>query len=127
MDASGAGQGAILNEDGTVNSDANPAAKGSIIVLFATGDGVESPAQPDGTLSKAPYPRTTADVQVAIGQKAADILYAGAAPTLVAGVMQVNARIPARLAGERAGPHSALCGWLARGLERGSCSAGRSP
>jgi len=51
INGSGAGQAAILNQDGTVNSAANPAAKGSIIALFATGDGVESPAQPDGALT----------------------------------------------------------------------------
>ena len=80
----------------------NPAAKGSIIALFATGDGVESPAQTDGAFTAAPYPMTAANVGVLIGaapvsQEAADIVHAGAAPTLVAGVLQVNARIPADL------------------------------
>jgi uncharacterized protein (TIGR03437 family) len=99
VNGSGAGQGAILNQDGTLNSAANPAAKGSIIALFATGDGVESPAQTDGAFTAAPYPMTAANVGVLIGaaQEAAEILYAGAAPTLVAGALQVNARIPANL------------------------------
>ena len=40
-DASGGGQGAILNPDGaTLNSPANPAAKGSVVALFVTGEGL---------------------------------------------------------------------------------------
>ena len=38
-DGSGTGQGAILNEDLTPNSAANPAARGSIVTLMATGLG----------------------------------------------------------------------------------------
>ena len=36
MDQSGTGQGAILNQDGTVNGPGNPAAKGSVVSIFAT-------------------------------------------------------------------------------------------
>ncbi len=36
--------GAILNEDGSVNSAANPAARGSVVTLFGTGGGPTSPA-----------------------------------------------------------------------------------
>ena len=43
---SGTGQGAILNEDGTVNSAANPARKGSVVVIFATGEGQTNPGVP---------------------------------------------------------------------------------
>jgi uncharacterized protein (TIGR03437 family) len=39
---SGKGQAAALNENDSVNSTANPAAKGAIIVLWGTGGGVES-------------------------------------------------------------------------------------
>ncbi len=36
-DASGRGQAAALNQDGTANSPANPAGRGTIIELYATG------------------------------------------------------------------------------------------
>jgi uncharacterized protein (TIGR03437 family) len=38
-DGSGVGQGYILNSDGTLNSPANPAARGSAITIFAAGAG----------------------------------------------------------------------------------------
>ena len=39
---SGKGQASALNQDGSVNSPANPAAKGEIAVLWGTGGGVEN-------------------------------------------------------------------------------------
>jgi uncharacterized protein (TIGR03437 family) len=39
LDGSGAGQGYILNSDGTVNSASNPAAPGSAVTLFIAGAG----------------------------------------------------------------------------------------
>ena len=39
VDGSGAGQGYILNSDGTLNSPSNPAATGSAITIFAAGAG----------------------------------------------------------------------------------------
>lgn len=49
--SSGIGQAAILNEDGSVNSKANPAAKGSVVVLFATGEGQTNPGGADGKIA----------------------------------------------------------------------------
>jgi uncharacterized protein (TIGR03437 family) len=99
LDASGAGQGAILNADLTVNSDSNPAPAGSIVVLYATGEGQTSPGGVDGLIALGPtYPKPVLPVSVTIGGVAAEVLYAGAAPSLVAGVMQVNARVPAGVA-----------------------------
>jgi uncharacterized protein (TIGR03437 family) len=97
--SSGRGQGAILNEDGSVNSAANPAARGSIVVLFATGEGQTDPPGSDGILANAVYPKPKLSVSVTIGGQPAEVLYAGAAPTLVAGALQVNVRVPAAIAG----------------------------
>ncbi|MDZ4802842.1 MAG: hypothetical protein SGI92_32175 [Bryobacteraceae bacterium] len=91
------GQLAALNEDNTINTPSNPAAKGSIIQLFGTGQGFVPDAPPDGT---APTGQTkTRDFPVVYlgGQnlvKPEDVLYSGLAPGLV-GVWQINARIPA--------------------------------
>ena len=49
--SSGSGQGAILNQDGTVNSANNPAAVGSYISIYATGDGQTAPPGVDGKLA----------------------------------------------------------------------------
>jgi uncharacterized protein (TIGR03437 family) len=92
--STGSGQGAILNEDGSPNSAANPADEGSIVVLFATGEGQTDPPGVDGQAAREPYPKPRQRVSVTISGQTADILYAGAAPTLVAGVLQINARVP---------------------------------
>lgn len=88
------GQGAVLNQDGSVNGGANPAARGSIITLYATGAGQTNPAGIDGLLAGTVLPVPMLPVAVNIGGQAAQVLYAGAAPGLVAGVMQVNVRLP---------------------------------
>jgi uncharacterized protein (TIGR03437 family) len=98
MDVSGTGQGAILNEDGiTINSAANPARKGSVVTLFATGEGQTNPGGVDGKLAAGalPLPAPLLHATVDIGAATLIPLYAGAAPTLVAGVFQVNVLIPA--------------------------------
>lgn len=98
-DSSGSGQGAILNQDGSVNSAANPAARGSTVSIFGTGLGLSTPQLADGALAiSTPYPVPLTGVLVFIGGQSADIAYAGAAPFLPAGVFQINARIPAAIA-----------------------------
>ncbi|HKD09961.1 MAG TPA: IPT/TIG domain-containing protein [Bryobacteraceae bacterium] len=94
-DATGSGQAAALNQDGSLNNSSHPAAVGSTIVLYVTGEGQTSPAGVDGKLALAPpYPAPLQYVNVTIGGLPAAVAYAGAAPTLVAGVMQVNVQIP---------------------------------
>lgn len=96
--SSGIGGGAFLNADGSFNSTANPAARGSIVVLFATGLGVMQPAMADGELASAPFPRPVSDLQVRIADRPVEISYAGAAPGFVAGLIQLNVRVPGDIA-----------------------------
>jgi uncharacterized protein (TIGR03437 family) len=72
----GTGQAAAVNEDGTLNSESNPAARGSIVLIYATGQG-----------------QIPSNVSLKIGQYIAELLYAGPAPGFP-GLMQINARIP---------------------------------
>ena len=94
LDGSGGGPGAILNQDGSVNSESNPAKRGSVVVLFTTGGGVTNPPSQDGLLTVFPYPAPNLKVSVTIEGEPAEVIYAGAAPGLVAGVMQINAVVP---------------------------------
>jgi uncharacterized protein (TIGR03437 family) len=87
----------VVNQDGTINSPANPAAAGSVVVFYATGAGQTNPAGVDGTLAAVPLPAPAGKVSVTIGGTNASVLYAGAAPGLVAGLLQVNVRIPSSL------------------------------
>jgi uncharacterized protein (TIGR03437 family) len=74
--ATGSGQGAILNEDGSLNSASKPARRGSLVTLLATGEG-----------------QTSLPVTVLIGGQQAVVSDAGQAPGL-AGVLQVRAWAP---------------------------------
>lgn len=85
-DASGKGQGAALNPDNTVNSASNPASAGSFVALYGTGG---------GTLTTEALPRLMLRVTATVGGVPATVYYAGIAPGLVEGAMQINVEIPA--------------------------------
>ncbi len=94
-DYSGAGQGAILNQDNvTPNSAGHPAHPGDRIVVYATGFGQTNPAGTDGLLSKTVFPKPLLNVTAQVSGTAAAVKYAGAAPGYVAGFMQVNVVVP---------------------------------
>jgi uncharacterized protein (TIGR03437 family) len=86
---------ATLNQDGSINSAGNHAKLGSIVSVFATGFGVMTPQPPDGQLITGTLPKLAAPVHVLYQGQPLEVTYAGPAPTLVAGVMQVNFRLPA--------------------------------
>lgn len=90
----GSGQALAANEDGSLNSIANAAARGSVVTLFATGEGRLDPAGANGAPAREPYGRPVLPVRLTIGRYESEILYAGAAPGMV-GLMQINARVPA--------------------------------
>lgn len=101
-DASGRGPGTILNQDGiTLNSTAQPAPKDSIVVLYATGEGVLDTSVMDGQLATFPLPQPVAPVGVKIDGIDAEVTYGGSVFTQVFGFLQVNVRIPT---GVRSGP-----------------------
>ena len=100
MNGSGSGPGAILNADSSLNTQANPAAKGSTIQLFMTGEGATTPAQATGAVTPVtasyPYtPQPQSVPSVSIGGQNAKLEWCGEAPYTVAGLLQVNADIPA--------------------------------
>jgi uncharacterized protein (TIGR03118 family) len=99
LNFSGTGQATALNGDGTVNSAANPDPAGSVIVLFATGEGPEYPPGEDGVINGRVLRVPQLPVSLTIGGQPARVLYAGTAIGQVQGVMQVEALIPAGLTG----------------------------
>lgn len=92
--STGRGPGAVLNQDSSLNTAKTPAARGSIIQIFATGEGRTNPDGVDGRLAATPLPVPVLPVRVAIGGLEARVVYAGGAPGLVAGVVQINAIVP---------------------------------
>ena len=95
LDSSGLGPGAILNQDYTVNSGPNGAARGSVVAIYCTGGGVTNPASDDGGVTSSVLPYLAQNVTVQIGGIDAQVQYAGGAPLAVAGVTQINAVVPA--------------------------------
>jgi len=83
--ASGTGQAAALNQDNTVNGASNPALAGSVVALYGTGG---------GTLTADSPPRLSLPVSASVGGLPAPVYYAGIAPGLVQGAMQINVQIP---------------------------------
>lgn len=103
-----AGNAAAINQDGTVNSQSNPAKNGTIVSVWATGTGVSYGAI-DGKETTAAGQLCSCEVysagiqstspQSASGQPVgtslqyAQVFYAGAAPGMVTGVVQVNFQV----------------------------------
>jgi uncharacterized protein (TIGR03437 family) len=97
----GSGQGAILNEDGTVNSAFHPAARGSVVSIFATGAGLPQPLGAVDQISaglssfqSTPSVRLETDGSCDVPYSEAQVLYYGGAPGAVPGLVQINARVP---------------------------------
>jgi trimeric autotransporter adhesin len=72
----GTGQAAAINQNASLNSESNPAPRGSIVSFYATGQGSGS-----GTFV------------LTVGGYPAELPYAGPAPGF-SGLMQINAQIP---------------------------------
>ncbi len=97
------GSALVFNQDFSMNSSANPASRGSAIVLFITGGGQTTPPSTDGQVWQ-----TIGGLQAAVSAQlqsidsvsntaTAPVLYAGPAPTEISGVQQLNIQIPAGL------------------------------
>jgi uncharacterized protein (TIGR03437 family) len=94
--STGQGQAAAINQNGSLNTSSNPVPLGSIISLYATGEGQTTPGGVDGKLATAPYPTPNLPVNVTIGGIIVNNLqYVGGAPGNVAGLLQINVAVPA--------------------------------
>jgi uncharacterized protein (TIGR03437 family) len=100
QNGSGTGPGAILNQDYSLNTQSNPAVLRSVVQIYMTGEGLTNPAQATGAVTTAtasyPYtPQPQLAVSATIGSQPAQVAWAGEAPGFVAGVLQVDAEVPA--------------------------------
>jgi len=98
----GQGQGAVLNQDNSQNGNpqsivgANPAARGSVIQIFATGAEATIPMLMPGEPAPAsgnPLVLTNVQPTVTIGGQTAQVQFSGMAPGFV-GLWQINAVVP---------------------------------
>jgi len=92
---------AVANQDGTLNSLANPAKPGSIVSVYATGmdmfglDGADGQVMPLSPLLPINFSQNGDAVSFA--GVPGTILWEGAAPNLIFGVVQINVLLPASL------------------------------
>jgi uncharacterized protein (TIGR03437 family) len=93
-DESGHGQGAIQNQDYSLNGPTNPAPRGQYVSIYGTGEGVTTPPGVDGRITGTPRPNVSLNCSATIGGQAATVSYCGEAPFELAGLVQVNALVP---------------------------------
>ncbi len=88
------GSAAALNQDGAVNSPSHPAAPGSVVSIWATGTGAIT-SLADGQIATSAAANCF-DCRIGFGASgsAGSLEYAGDAPGMVAGVTQINVRLP---------------------------------
>ena len=92
------GAAIVQNQDYSLNTTANPAARGSTIIAYFTGSGPVSPAQSDGVpASTTGLVNMTSSYSAKIGSTAAQVSFAGLAPGFI-GLGQMNIVVPATLA-----------------------------
>ena len=92
VNSQGTGEAVALNQDGKANSAANPAARGTIVTLYATGEGQRNPAGVTGALSAA-NDAPVLPVSMTLGGVPAHLTYAASAPGFI-GMMQIDVMIP---------------------------------
>jgi uncharacterized protein (TIGR03437 family) len=95
----------VLNQDGTINSQSNPARSGSIVTFYATGWQSDFSPLADGEVPTVAQDVCLGACRAGAGTVPipfsnqffvpATVLYGGAAPELVAGVTQFNVQLGA--------------------------------
>jgi uncharacterized protein (TIGR03437 family) len=100
----GTGPGAALNQDYSLNTPSNPAAANSILMVYGAGFGLMQSTVSNGEIVTGSVPLVL-PVSATIGGMPAEVLYAGTAPALIAGLTQVNIQVPQGLPSN---PHSAI-------------------
>jgi len=92
----GPGQAWVVNQDLTFNSASNPAARGTYVAFWATGQGLVNTTLADGTQPTGPpFPSPQLPVSVSLGSvqvPAANLAFDG---LIYSGEVQINILIPA--------------------------------
>jgi uncharacterized protein (TIGR03437 family) len=92
----------VLNQDGTINSQKNPAKSGSIVTFYATGWQSNFAPLVDGQIATTAEDGCQGSCYAYVDDSDAEVLYAGPAPGIVAGVTQFNVRLGAVQASDSA-------------------------
>ena len=113
-DESGHGQGAIRNQDYSLNGPTNPAPRGQYVFIYGTGEGVTTPPGVDGRITTGtPQLNASPTCTATVGGQTATTNYCGEAPGFTAGLVQVNVLIPESVTPGGAVPVSIKIGGVA--------------
>jgi uncharacterized protein (TIGR03118 family) len=93
----GTGQIVTMNQDGTLNSTTNPAARGSTITFYATGEGTTVPAGQNGVVQTVQGRVPVLTVAASIGGQSTSVVSAGTPLGLISGEMQVQLVVPTNI------------------------------
>lgn len=97
LPSGGTGPLVALNQDGTVNAITNGATAGSVVTLYATGEGLTNPVGVDGAVQSGGPRGPFFPVSVKIGGQAAQVVTAGTPVGRISGLMEVRVIVPAGL------------------------------
>lgn len=90
----GSGGAVAFNQDTSQNAGSNPAAKGSIVTLFGTGEGQTNPPGVDGQIAMpGTLPVPQGECSATVGGVPATVLYCAAVPFVVEGEFQLNLQL----------------------------------
>lgn len=100
LNYSGTGGVVAINSDGTVNGTTNAAARGTTVVLYATGAGQTNPGGQDGVIATGSFAQIPqASVSVMINNQPATVVNSGSAAGYVSGVIEIQVVVPTLPAG----------------------------
>jgi uncharacterized protein (TIGR03437 family) len=86
---------AAINQDGSLNGPDNPAPRGSVLTLYATGGGMMDSGNSDGAIAPLnPLYRLLAPLKINFFGLDSIVDYAGSAPGEITGFVQINVRVP---------------------------------
>ncbi len=108
----GTGNAVAVNQDGSINSVENPAAQGSIVVLYATGDGQTSPTGVTGQAAQSPFPTPVLPVALTMGTAFRPYHSVCGGALGVVGVMQIQRPGSQRICASRRSAGGAFGGEL---------------
>jgi uncharacterized protein (TIGR03437 family) len=99
-------QAAAINQDGTLNGPTNPAVRGSVVAVWGTGYGQTNPPCLTGGLNipaAEPLSPGLSALIITVGPGGGPglqtpVQYAGSAPTLPCGMVQINFQVPMDIA-----------------------------